>query len=134
MGKNIFRILQDDNAEVAYANLLHQFSGYLQFLILAVLVVAAWKLLEKAGKPGFVFLIPIYNAAVLIQIAGRPLWWILLLLIPLVNIPFLLLIAVSLAKRFGKSWAFGVGLFVFPPIFGSILAFGKAQYQPNAVS
>jgi len=49
-------------------------------------IASMWKLYQKAGYPGWAAIIPIYNAIVLIQIARKPIWWILLYLIPLVNI------------------------------------------------
>ena len=48
-------------------------------LALSLIVVAGfWKTFTKAGKPGWAAIIPIYNVVVLLQIAGRPVWWILL--------------------------------------------------------
>ena len=64
--------------------------------ILVVIVVSMWKLFKKAGKEGWAALIPIYNTVVLLQIIGRPVWWILLMLIPFVN--FVVAIINRLAK------------------------------------
>ena len=56
-------------------------------LALTVVVIAGmWKTFSKAGKPGWACMVPIYNVIVLLQIAGRPLWWFVLLLIPVVNL------------------------------------------------
>ncbi|MBZ0200151.1 MAG: DUF5684 domain-containing protein, partial [Ignavibacteriaceae bacterium] len=49
-------------------------------------VMAMWKVYEKAGRPGWNCIIPIYNYYVLLQIVERPPLWIILLLIPFVNI------------------------------------------------
>ena len=49
-------------------------------------LVAMWRIYTKAGKPGWAVIIPIYNSLVLLQIVGRPWWWLLLYLIPLVDI------------------------------------------------
>ena len=51
-----------------------------------LMVVAWWKIFTKAGEPGWASIIPIYNVFVLLRVAGKPAWWILLLLIPLGNI------------------------------------------------
>ena len=57
-----------------------------QLAVIVLLVAAAWKVFTKAGKPGWAALIPIYNIVVMLQMTGRPVWWILLLLVPLVNL------------------------------------------------
>lgn len=99
-------------------------------LIFAVLVIAGmWKAFIKAGKPGWAAIVPIYNVIVMIQVAGRPVWWIFLLLIPLVNIIVEVIIALDIAKAFGKSVLFGIfGLIFFSPIGWLMLGFGDAKY------
>ena len=37
-------------------------------------------------------------------------------------------VKLDLAKAFGKSAGFGVGLIFLPPVFLAMLAFGDAQY------
>ncbi len=101
----------------------------LVWLVVAVLIVASlWKVFTKAGKPGWACLIPIYNVIVLLEIAGKPLWWIVLFLIPLVNLIVCILIYISLAQNFGKGTGFALGLVFLPFIFYPILGFGDAQY------
>ena len=100
---------------------------YFGFLIL--MVVAGWKIFEKAGEEGWKVLIPFYNTYTLFQIAGRNGWGFLLLFIPLVNIVVSIMVAIDLAKHFGKSTAFGIfGLVIFNVIGALMLAFGNAQY------
>ena len=60
--------------------------------------VCCWKVFTKAGQPGWAVLIPIYNAYILLKIAGRPGWWILLFMIPFVNIIIAALVAIDVAK------------------------------------
>src|SRR5438105_12218673 len=55
-------------------------------LIALLLIVAMWKVFTKAGQPGWASIIPIYNLYIWCKIVGRPGWWILLMLIPCVNI------------------------------------------------
>ncbi len=98
--------------------------------VFIVLVIAAIrKVFTKAGQPGWAAIIPIYNVIVMLKIAGRPLWWIILLFVPLVSIVILILVSIDVAKHFGKSAGFGVGLAVLAFIFYPILAWGDAQYQ-----
>jgi|GEM_PF-4335482 len=41
------------------------------------------------------------------------------------------LASLGMAKNFGKSAGFGIGLWLLGPIFLLILAFGDAKYQGN---
>jgi hypothetical protein len=102
-------------------------------LVLIVLMIAGlWATFAKAGKPGWAAIIPIYNIIVLLEIAGRPIWWVLLYLIPCINIVISILVALDVAKNFGKGAGFGIGLALLPFIFFPILGFSDARYQPSA--
>jgi len=106
-------------------------------VILAItifLIVAEWKIYEKAGKPGWAVLIPFYNVIVLLEIIGKPWWWLLLMLIPGVNIIFGIWMLNLLSKSFGYSEGFTVGLILLPIIFFPILGFGNAAYKRPAGS
>jgi len=96
--------------------------------IIVTVIISMWKLYEKANKPGWASIVPIYNIIVLLEIVRKPLWWIALLLIPIANIVFLILIYIELAKVFGKDPAFAVGLILLSPVFIGILGFGDAKY------
>ena len=88
-----------------------------------------WKMYRKANKPGWAAIVPVYNYVVLLEIVGRPIWWILLTFVPLVNIYVAIVVALDLAKSFGKSIGFGVANFLVPFITYPILAFSKnARY------
>ena len=78
---------------------------------------------------GWAAIIPILNTLVLIKLVKRPIWWIILLLIPCVNIVVGIIPLIDLAKAFGKGGGFAVGLILLGPIFMLILGFGSAQYQ-----
>lgn len=109
-----------------------EFSGPIVFLWLALLVLAIaswWKLFEKAGKPGWAAIVPIYNIVVFLEIIEKPVWWIILYIIPLVGVVFVILSYVELAKKFGKDVGFAVGLILLGIVFLPMLAFGDAQYQ-----
>ncbi len=99
-----------------------------------ITAIGKWKTFEKAGKPGWAAIIPIYNTIVTIEIVGKPMWWIaILLLVPCANIIFAIWLINLLAKSFGKSEGFTIGLILFPFIFYPILGFGSATYQgPSA--
>lgn len=98
-------------------------------LFLLVFVVM-WKVFTKAGRPGWEALVPIYNTWILVtEICKKEPLWFVLSLVPFVNIVAAWVICQELAKKFGKTETFGIGLFFLTPIFMAILAFGDAQYQ-----
>ena len=100
------------------------------FLVIAIVVIAgAWKMFTKAGKPGWGVLVPIYNVILMLDIAGRPLWWFILLFIPFVNLIIAIIVNIDIAKKFGKGVGFGLGMVFLGVIFIPILGFGDAQYQ-----
>jgi hypothetical protein len=99
------------------------------YLVIAVVdIVAMWRLFTKAGQPGWAAIIPIYNLYVLVKVAGREGWWVILYFIPFVNIVVWFIVAIDVAKNFGKSTGFGIGIALLSFIFIPILAFGDAQY------
>jgi len=116
------------------------FGGMYLVVWLAVsvlMVVSMWKLFVKAGKPGWASIIPIYNIIVLLDIIDRPIWWIVLFFIPIVNWIVWIVVSFDVARYFGKGAGFGLGLWLLGFIFYPILAFGDAQYlgaRPAAAS
>jgi len=97
--------------------------------VAVVLIAGFWKVFTKAGQPGWASLIPIYNLYILLKIAGRPAWWILLMMIPLVNMVIAILLAIDVAKSFGQSAGWGVVmLFLLCGIGYLVLGFGNYRY------
>lgn len=98
-------------------------------LAVTVIVIAGlWKVFTKAGKPGWAAIIPIYNTIVLIEIAGKPIWWILLMFIPIVNFVIFIIVLAGVSRNFGRGVGTTLGLVFLPMIFYPILGFGDAQY------
>jgi hypothetical protein len=89
---------------------------------------------QKAGKPTWAAFVPIYNYIVLIEVIGRPAWWILLFLIPIVSFIVFIVLMIDLAKSFGKGTGFAIGLILLNFIFMLILGFGSARYLGPAAS
>ena len=103
--------------------------GGIVWLAIVILCLAGlWKVFVKAGKPGWAAIIPIYNLVVLLQISGKPVWWIILMFIPLVNLIVLILVMVALAKSFGKGAGYGIGLALLGFIFIPMLGFDDSRY------
>jgi len=93
------------------------------------MLAASWKIFTKAGHAGWKCLIPIYGAVVFMRIVGRPGWWVLLMIIPVVNLFLSLALCIDLARAFGKGGAYAAGLAFLTPIFLLMLAYGDAEYQ-----
>ena len=109
--------------------------GGILYLAIIVLVIAGfWKVFTKAGKPGWAVIIPIYNLIVLLEITGKPIWWIILLLIPVVNIVIIFIVYHALSTSFGKGVGFTFGLILLGFIFIPILGFGDATYTPPSTA
>jgi hypothetical protein len=98
--------------------------------VVLILIISMWKIFTKAGKPGWAAIVPIYNMIVMLEIACKPIWWFILLLIPLVNIIVIIIVLIELAKRFGKGVGFAIGMLILPFIFYPMLAFGDSKYTP----
>ena len=101
-------------------------------IVIAFELYCFWTLFVKAGKPGWGAIMPIYKVYLLLKIVGRPGWWLILLLIPLVNIVILILVYLDLAKSFGRGTGFGIGLILLTAIFVPILALGDSRYAGPA--
>ena len=103
--------------------------GLVWLAVLVLIIAALWKIFVKAGEPGWAAIVPIYNLVVMLKIVGRPVWWIVLLLIPFVNLIVAFILAFDMAKVFGKGAGFALGMIFLAPIFYPILGFGSAKYQ-----
>ena len=101
------------------------------YLVIIVLYIAGfWKIFEKAGKPGWAAIIPIYNTIVIAEIVGKPVWWgIVAALVPCVNVVFSIWLLNLLMKSFGKEvplWTILTVLFGFVTI--PVIGFGSDKY------
>lgn len=94
-----------------------------------LLLVARWRIYEKAGQPGWAALIPVYDVIVLCRIiwgSGTYIWF---YLIPIYNIFFMIWSVFRLARVFDHGGGFGLGLLCFPTLFELILAFDRSSYR-----
>jgi len=122
-------LLQDDNTGATVAAALGGTMMLIVCLVIAVvMLVGLWKVFVKAGQPGWACIVPFYNVYILLKIAGKPGWWLLLYFIPLVNIVVGIIVAISIAKAFGRSAAFGFFLLFLLGIGYLIIGFGSDRY------
>lgn len=129
------------------------------FTILSVVwvvleIVAQWMVFTKAGEAGWKSIIPFYGDFVFYRICWDTRFFWISLVLSLIRqlldkddagfflsvVVFLLglviaaidfLFCCQLAKAFGKSIGFALGLFFLKPIFMMILGFGSARYLGN---
>ena len=110
------------------------FSTLLALGLVALAFVAYWRLFVKAGEPGWASLIPIYNVVKLLRISGRSGWWVLGMCVPFLNLFVLIRFGLDLARAFGRSVGFGIGVLLLPLVFIPILAFGSSEYVGRPAS
>jgi hypothetical protein len=119
-----------DPAEAAGATAAMTLLWMIIWLPLAILEIAGmWKVFTKAGRPGWAAIVPVYNNLQLIWTTGRPWWWILLMLIPIVNIVVIAMILHDISKSFGRGVGMTLLLFFLPFIGFPMLGFGSATYN-----
>ena len=129
MTTNLAFFLQNEGAGAAGLLALGGTFVLLMLAVAVVFIIGFWKVFSKAGQPGWACLIPFYNAYILLKIVGRPGWWLVLFLIPFINFVIAIIVAIDLAKSFGKSAAFGVVMLVLLSGIGYlVLGFGSARY------
>ncbi len=73
------------------------------FIVQAIHFLGTWKLYKEAGYQPWQAAVPIYNAVILMKIIKRPIWWILLLFVPAINIIMFGVIWIETIRSFGKN-------------------------------
>lgn len=97
--------------------------------VVVAFIVGLWKLFVKAGEAGWAAIVPFYNQYVLLKIAGRPAWWLLLYFVPLVNVWVSLVVGGDIAERFGHSRLFGNVVCGLLGVGYVILGFNSSTYS-----
>ena len=106
--------------------------GLIALLFYVLTVSAQWVVFQKAGIAGWKSIIPIYSSYCLFKIAWGNGWIFLATIIPIVGVIVDFMAMYKLAKAFNKGLGFGIGLFLFRPIFYIVLAFSEDNYiGPN---
>ncbi len=131
-------LFQGDSGNAAVGGFLAAMSGMFMLFWLAivvVLIIGMWKVFAKAGQPGWASIVPFYNCYILLKIAGRPGWWLLLFFVPLVNFVIAIVVSIDVAKSFGQSAVFGVVLLFLLGMIGYlVLGFGNYRYVGPAAA
>ena len=85
--------------------------------------IGTWKLYSKAGFKWWYALIPIVNIYFLLKIINRPIWWFLLIFIPVINVIIIPVIWVEISRSFQKNSYVDTSL--------SIISLGFYNYYLN---
>ncbi len=114
---------QDDTPKALPAVLGAGLIGFIFICFLAVYVYMALALQTIAQKTntenGWLAWIPIANIILMLTIAKKPIWWIVLFLIPLVSIVMAILVWMAIAEERNKpSWW---GIMVIVPVMNLIM-------------
>ena len=98
-------------------------------VITPVFVPPMWRLFTKAGQPGWAALIPVYNWAILWNVAGFSAWNVLWFVVPVANLPAWFFLWYSVAKKFKRDTPFAVATMLLPFIFIYVLARGGSRHM-----
>ncbi len=102
--------------------------------------IGYWKLFEKAGLEGWKALIPLYSEYVIaVEIVGKPKWWIIYLIIPLVNLFAYFILLFNLLRCYGRETLWGqlftiFAAFLYLPYLGfqkDVKYLGKMDTLPE---
>ena len=104
------------------------------WLIVALPTYFIFKKAGTNGDPAWGAFVPIYGFYILLKVVGRPGWWLVLLIIPIVNLVIIIIVYNDLSKSFGHGVGFTLGLIFLSWIFLAILAWGSSQYRGPAAA
>jgi len=115
--------MDDAMGGAAGAGLMAGMFGIMCIIYLVIYLYFSLCLFKIAKKVGvdnaWLAWIPIVQIVPMLQSGGKPIWWILLCLIPLVNIIIMILVWMGIAERRGKpSW---IGILMIVPLVNFII-------------
>jgi len=97
------------------------------YTILTILILAShygmWLLFAKAGRPGWEAIVPFYREYRMAKLTARPVWWVALLIVPILNVFVFFGLYYDFLKCFGRRrfWETAVATllpFVYLPLWG----------------
>jgi len=88
-------------------------------IVIAIYIYVAYSIMVIANRTNtensWFAWVPILNLYLLCKIADKPGWWLILFLIPLVNIVISIIVWMRIAEKMGKPSWLGI-LWVIPPL------------------
>ena len=118
-GKN-----QSDESSSLFSGIGFIIAASVTGVILILLNLSWWMIFSKAGEAGWKVLVPFFNLFVLTKVLNKPVWWIVIYLLPLVGY---ILISIQVSQLFSKKILYAVGLIFIPFVFYPMLGLGKSQ-------
>lgn len=110
----------------------------LVIIVYVIIALSLMKIAKRTNTPNAWFAwIPLLNLILMLQIAKRPMWWLIFFLVPFINIVGLVLqfvIWVDIAKLLGKEVWVGILAGLIPIIFVPYLAYSENSTQPVATA
>ena len=103
--------------------------GLVALVLIVAFVAGVWKTFTKADQPGWAAIVPIYNLYLLLKIGGNQWWWLLVMLVPLVNLYAAYRMYAGVSRAFGQGIGFALGLWFLGFVFFPLLGFGDYRYQ-----
>lgn len=119
-------------AAVMTAVLLVCIIGFL--VIYAVVAFFLSRVFKKAGVESWKAWVPVYNTWVTYELGGQAGWWVILSLIPVVNIVaavFLYIAMYNVGLKLNKSGAFVLWAIFLPLVWYIWLALDKSRWNPT---
>ena len=101
---------------------------FMSLIFYLLLVIAMWKIFDKAGVAGWLSLIPLVHFYFLYKIAMGNGWFCLLMIIPFINVIVTWIMFWKLAKSFGGGVLLRLITMFIPNLGTLILGFGSAEY------
>ena len=100
------------------------------------LLIGFWRVFTKLGLPGWMGLVPFVNVYMLFRARGQhePVLWLVLSLIPCVQIVALWVLSSDTAELFGKGFVWKLFLFLFPGFAHLVLGYGDSQADRGALA
>lgn len=110
--------------------------GVAYLALIVLMFVGYWKVFTKMGLPGWMGIIPFVNIYMLFKARGQrePVVWLILSLIPCINIVAMWFLANDTAEIFGKELGWKIFLFLIPGISHLVLGLGSAQAVPANIA
>lgn len=129
-------LLQNDTTNNAAAGGAIGVLVIIYLAIFVVFLVGYWKVFTKLGLPGWMGIIPFVNIYMLFKARGKhePVVWLILSLIPCINIVAAWMLANDTAELFGKELGWKIFLFLIPGISHLVLGFGGADVDRTALA
>lgn len=97
---------------------------YILFVVLTLVsLYGLWLLFKKAGKQGWEAIVPFYREYIFAELSARPKWWIVWLIVPIVNIFIFFGLYFDFLKCFGRRrfWETAAAVlvpFIVLPLWG----------------